>query len=393
MTTANASRSYRIPLFCAVTLLFWASAYTSVPIMAPYVESLGGSHQLAGWIVGMYGISQMLLRIPVGVMSDRFHKRKLFITFGLLFTGLSGLGLWITKDFTWILLLRALAGAASATWVDFTVLFTSYYKHEDSTKAIGTISFYNSLGQLIGILLAGWTADKMGWEYAFLLGALIGAIGLIGSFFLVEHFEEHTQKITLQGIANVASDRMLLVVSLLAILSQILAFATVFGFTPVYATSLGADKSDMGLLTFVSILPVAFASLLGGRRWSEKFGEKRITVWGTALVGIFTLTIPFTHQLWLLILTQAIAGFGRGLSFPVLMSLSIKHMSSDKRATAMGFFQAIYGLGMFVGPVLMGIIGDWFSISQGFLILGVIGCAAAWLTQVIINTKAETLLG
>jgi MFS family permease len=132
MKTISSSKSFRIPLFCAVTLLFWMSMYTSVPIMAPYTEFLGGSHQLAGWIVGMYGISQMLLRIPVGVLSDRLHKRKLFITFGLLFTALSGLGLWLTQDFVWIILLRALAGAAAATWVDFTVLFTSYYKHEES---------------------------------------------------------------------------------------------------------------------------------------------------------------------------------------------------------------------------------------------------------------------
>lgn len=363
--------------------------YTSVPIIAPYVEFLGGSHQLAGWIVGMYGISQMLLRIPVGVMSDRFHKRKLFITFGLLFTALSGLGLWITRDFTWMIVLRALAGAAAATWVDFTVLFTSYYKHEESTKAIGTISFYNSLGQMLGILMAGWATDSFGWESAFIMGTALGAVGLLGSFFLVERIEEDAPKITMRGIAGVAADRTLLFVSLLAILSQVLTFATVFGFTPVYATSLGAGKFEMALLTFFSTLPVAIASLFGGRRWAAKFGEKRVVVWGFVLMGLFTLTIPFSQQLWVLIVTQALAGFGRGLSFTVLMALSIKHMPSDKRATAMGFFQAIYGLGMFVGPVLMGIIGDWFHLGQGFLVLGVLGIISACLSQLFIRAGQQ----
>ncbi|MFC5451463.1 MFS transporter [Paenibacillus aestuarii] len=385
----NQTNSYRIPLFCGVTLLFWMSMYTSVPIMAPYVEYLGGSHQLAGWIVGMYGISQMLLRIPVGVLSDRFHKRRLFITFGLLFTALGGLGLWITKDFTWILVLRALAGAAAATWVDFTVLFTSYYKHEESTKAIGTISFFNSAGQMIGILAAGWAADSLGWEAAFIMGAILGVIGMAGSFFLVEKIEPDAPKITLRGISGVATDRTLLLVSMLAILSQILTFATVFGFTPVYATDLGADKFSLSLLTFFSNVPVAIASLLGGRRWAAKFGEKRVVVWGFALMGIFTFTIPFIHHLWLLMLTQALAGFGRGLSFTVLMALSIKHMPADKRATAMGFFQAIYGLGMFVGPVLMGIIGDWFALREGFILLGIIGIVSAGLSQWIVKSDPK----
>ncbi|CAH1216223.1 putative MFS-type transporter YfcJ [Paenibacillus allorhizoplanae] len=387
--TTRAISSYRIPLFCAVTMLFWMSMYTSVPIMAPYVEFLGGSHQLAGWIVGMYGISQMLLRIPVGIMSDRFHKRRLFITFGLLFTAITGLGLWFTHDFTWILILRALAGAAAATWVDFTVLFTSYYKHEESTKAIGTISFFNSLGQVLGILSAGWAADKLGWESVFILGAILGLLGMIGSFFLIEKVEKDAPKITMRGIGNVATDRTLLFVSLLAILSQVLIFATVFGFTPVYAMQLGADKFSLSLLSLFANVPVALASLFGGRRWAMKYGEKRMVVAGFLLMGIFTLTVPFTHHLWLLMITQAFAGFGRGLSFTLLMGMSIKHMPADKRATAMGFFQAIYGLGMFVGPVLMGIIGDYFSLNEGFIVLGVLGAGSALLAYLFVQSSAK----
>ncbi|UJF33296.1 MFS transporter [Paenibacillus hexagrammi] len=280
---------------------------------------------------------------------------------------------------------KSSCGAAAATWVDFTVLFTSYYKHEESTKAIGTISFYNSSGQMLGILAAGWATDQLGWEAAFIMGAALGAVGLVASLFLVENAPEDAPKITLRGIGNVATDRTLLFVSLLAILSQVLTFATVFGFTPVFATGMGASKFDLALLTFFSNVPVAIASLFGGRKWAAKFGEKRVVVWGFVLMGIFTLSIPFSQHLWVLMLTQAAAGFGRGLSFTVLMALSIKHMPSDKRATAMGFFQAIYGLGMFVGPVLMGWIGDWFKLSQGFIVLGILGVFTAVLSQLFIR--------
>lgn len=383
------ARQHRIPLFCTVTLLFWFSMYTCVPILAAYVEHLGASHKMAGIIVGAYGFSQMLLRIPVGVLSDRFHKRRIFINFGIAFSILSGLGLVVTQDLTLILLMRALAGAAAATWVDFTILFTSYYKHNESTKAIGTISFYNSLGQMFGILSGGWMADHMGWSASFWIGSLVGAIGLAGSFYLVEKYEQSAQPITMQGVLKVAGDRTLLIVSGLAILSQMLSFATVFGFTPVYAQSLGATKLDMGLLTFFSSLPVALASLVGGRMLAGRLGERRIVVWGFVLTGVFTATIPFFTQLWVLIVTQAIAGFGRGLSFPVLMSQSIKHMPADKRTTAMGFFQSIYGLGMFIGPVFMGMIGDWFDLRQGFVLLGAIGLATALLSHYLIRGERK----
>ena len=216
---------------------------------------------------------------------------------------------------------------------------------------------------------------------------------MVGSFFLIEKVERDAPKITLRGIGNVATDRTLLFVSLLAILSQVLIFATVFGFTPVYAIQLGADKFSLSLLSLFANVPVALASLFGGRRWSVRYGEKRMVVAGFLLMGIFTFTVPFTHHLWVLMVTQALAGFGRGLSFTLLMGMSIKHMPADKRATAMGFFQAIYGLGMFIGPVLMGIIGDYFSLNEGFIVLGVLGACSALLAYLFVQnaTKKQPL--
>jgi MFS family permease len=338
-------------------------------------------------IVGMYGLSQMLLRIPVGIASDRFHKRKLFIIFGILFSIFAGAGILVTHDLTWILILRALAGAAAATWVDFTILFTSYYRKEETTRAIGTISVYNSLGQMLGILCGGWFADRFGWDASFLVGAAVGFVGLVLAFFLMEKFDPDAQKITAKGVAEVAGDKTLLTVSFLSILFQILTFATVFGFTPVYAQSLGADKFDMGLLTFVSTLPTAAAAWIGGRHLAGRIGEKNVVILGFILCGVFTVVIPFSQQLWFLMVTQAIAGFGRGFASPVLMSLAIKGMDVGKRATAMGFYQAIYGLGMFVGPWFMGMAGDWLSLNMGFVIVGALGCLTSLLSWIMIRVE------
>ncbi|CAM3191082.1 MFS transporter [Paenibacillus lupini] len=377
--------NYRVPLFCAVTLLFWFSMYTCVPILTAYVESMGASNKMAGLIVGMYGLSQMLLRIPVGILSDRIHKRKLFIMIGLLFSTLSGAGILLTHDLNWILFLRVAAGIAASTWVDFTILFASYYANDETTRAMGTIAVYNSLGQMLGILCGGWFADQYGWESAFLIGAAVGLVGIAGSFFIVEKFDDQAAPITLQGIQEVASDRTLLTVSFLSILFQMLTFATVFGFTPVFAQSLGATKLDMGLLTFCSTLPTALASWIGGRHLARKLGERRVIILGFILSGLFTVFIPFTSSLWFLIVTQSLAGFGRGFTSPVLMSLCIKHMVPEKRATAMGFYQAIYGLGMFVGPLFMGAAGDWLTLREGFVIVGLLGCVTALLGQVMLR--------
>lgn len=385
-------KNYRILLFGLVTVLFWASLYTYVPILTNYTKKLGASNELAGIIVGSYGFVQMLLRIPLGIASDRFHKRKLFISLGLGFAISSSLGLLIFKSLSLILVFRGLAGAAAATWVDFTILFSSYYKHEDATKAIGTMNFLNTLGTIIAMLMGSYAADAFGWKAPFALGLIIGLSGLIMSFFIVEKFEKKSESLTLKGAFSVATDRTLMSVSFLAILSQILAFATVFGFTPVFADQcLHATKGQIGMLSVFSALPNALAALIAGTIFSQKFGEKKTLIFGFMLTGIFSITIPFTHSFILLLITQAIAGFGRGLSFPLLMGLSIKNMPTENRATSMGFFQAIYGVGMFIGPVIMGGFIDVSSLSISFIFIGFIGLFSALIAGFIINEKKQSI--
>lgn len=389
--TKKHKKNFRIPLFCFVTMTFWFAMYTYVPVLAVYVEQLGGSHKMAGFIIGSYGFVQMCLRIPIGIASDKFHKRRLFITFGLAFTVISSFGMFISKDLTWILIFRSFAGAAAATWVDFTVLFTSYYKHNEATKAIGIINFINGISQMLAMLLGGIFAEKISVGSSFALGAIVGVVGLIASFFIVDNFNENSKKITLRDTGEVIKDRNLLTVSCLAILSQLLTFATVFGFTPIFAQTIGANNFDMGLLTVFSSLPNALASLFGGIYLAKKFGEKPMIILGFLIMGLFTITIPFTNNLVVLMITQAIVGFGRGISFTLLMGLSIKHISADRRATAMGFFQSIYGLGMFLGPVVVGILGDAFNLSTAFVFLGIVGCLTA-LTAVKLMESSKTSL-
>jgi MFS family permease len=379
-------REYRIPLFCFVTVLFWASLYTYVPILTSYVEKLGASHWMAGIIVGSYGFVQMLLRIPLGIISDRLHKRRMLITFGIFFSLISTVGLLVFKNLSLILIFRSFAGAAAATWVDFTILYSSYYKHEEATKAIGTMNFYNTIGMTAAMLVGGFVADYFGWSAPFVIGGIIGMAGFVLSFFLVEKYEATSLKPSFNNFKYVITDKTLICVSLLAILIQMLTFATVYGFTPVFANlQLHANKSQMGMLTVLSTLPGAFGAIIAGSNFMYKIGGKRLIMAGFALASIFTITIPFTNVFWLLVLTQIIAGFGRGLAFTLLMGLSIRDMLSERRATAMGLFQAVYGLGMFIGPVIMGFIGAFTDLTHGFIYVGIMGLSGIIFAKLTIK--------
>jgi DHA1 family multidrug resistance protein-like MFS transporter len=55
-----------------------------------------------------------------------------------------------------------------------------------------------------------------------------------------------------------------------------------------------------------------------------------------------------------------------GISYPVLMGMSIRCVEDAERTTAMGLHQAVYAIGMFGGPWVGGWLADAVGIRPMF---------------------------
>lgn len=351
--------------FYAATMLFWFSLYTYVPLLTPYIEKLGGSLFFAGIIVGSYGFAQLFVRIPIGIWSDRLHSRKAFILVGITCAVISSLGFALTDSLVLTLVWRTLAGVAAGSWVAFTVLFAGYFPAHDAPRAMGVISFYTSVAQMAASALGGLVAQHYGWHAPFWLGAGGGLLGLLLAALTIKEPERiQSSPPNMRALITLGKQWPLLSVSLLAVLAQSVTFTTLFGFTPLYAAHLGASRAMLGLLTLLSTIPNAIAGYLSGSVLARLTSPRLTAAIGFFIAAAGTIAIPFTHTLPALFATQALNGFGQGLSMPILMGLAISGVSSEKRATAMGFFQAIYSVGMVAGPLISSRIG----LSSGFLV-------------------------
>ncbi|MGI6576952.1 MAG: MFS transporter [Eubacteriales bacterium] len=377
----------RRTIFLITTALFWFSLYAYIPMFPGYVESSGVSHSMVGLIIGSYGFSQMIIRIPLGIASDRLNKRKFFIILGIFCCFLSGLGLWLFDSAYSMLVFRSLAGVAVSSWVAFSVLFSSYYRSEEATKATGYLLSANNFGQVIAMFAGGSMAQALGVKSAFLLAAAVAVLALVSGMFISENKAIEKKPLSFAELISVGKSGNLVVVSCLAILLQFVTFSTVYGFTPIVAESLGASSVELGLLSAMSILPGIPAGALSGSFFSRKFGDRRTLFAGFIVSALSSLVIPFINSVPVLIMTQTIGGFGRGVTFPLLMGLSIKNVEENKRGSAMGFFQAIYGLGMFTGPIVVGFISDIASLNIGFYFTAFISIVAAFTVKFFVKDK------
>lgn len=370
-----------IKLFIFVTAFYWFSMYAYIPTFSPYIESLGASHKMLGLILGSYGFTQMVVRIPLGIFSDKINKKKIFVNIGSFLSIISAIGMWFAKTPILILFFRSLAGASAATWVSFTVLFSSYFKEDDTAHAIGLINTSNKSGQVAGMFLGGIIAQSLGQQFPFLLAAAGAVVGFSLSLKVDEKKDVDHQAITFKQILKVARNKSLLTVSFLAILMMMISHSTTFGFIPVAAKNLGATSFHLGLLTTITTIPGILSSYLSGSYFSQRLGEKNTVTVGFSLLALSCLLVPFIDHLYLLYFNQMLNGFAQGMIFPVLMGLSIKNVEANKRGTAMGFFQAIYGLGMFTGPIFVGTISDLAGLKMGFWMIGLVGILGAVLSR------------
>lgn len=378
MVTLTSTRNRYI--FLLVSFIFWFSHFIYIPILSPYIESMGGTYTYIGIVLSSYGLMQLLFRFPIGIFSDLMKLKRPFIIFGMLTSTFSCLGYALTDSLGWVLLSRSLAGLAAATWVVFTVLYSSYYTDKEVHRAMGSISFIVVLAQLLGMSVSGYIVDEWGWHAPFWMGGIIGIMGAGLSFFIVEPKKEMMRApVQLRDLTTVMKEPLLLKVSLLSILAHSIIFTTMFGFVPTYALHIGLQASDLSLIVVSFMIPHAIATLFMGKVFVPMFGQWISLKIAFLLTALFTLVTPFIETKGWLCIIQGFNGFSLGLLFPLLLGMAIESIPKEKRATAMGIYQALYAIGMFVGPFLAGMLNSTMGIVAGFYFAGTLGFVAVIL--------------
>ncbi|MEK4037241.1 MFS transporter [Paenibacillus sp. FSL L8-0493] len=379
--------------FLVIVFMFWFSSYIYVPVLSPYVEHLGSSYFMVGMVLGIYGLMQILFRIPIGIGSDYLNRRRPFIYLGLIASGVSCfLFMWGAQP-GWALAARAVSGIAASAWVVYSVMFAGYFPKEEAGKAMGMLQFTTVIAQLTSMMISGYMVEHWGWNAPFLIGGIVAIAALILALRLPEQKQEKRQNaIQIKELAGVVKEPLLVKVSLLSVLAHCVLFITMFGYTPNQALNIGASKESLGWLTLAFMIPHAIATLYGSRLFGGLLGDRGKLMLGFAGSALFTLLIPSMPTLAALCLTQVGNGFMQGLIFPLLLSKSVSEIDPFKRATAMGFYQAVYAIGMSAGPFVAGWMSSVYGLTGGFWLGGIAAALATILSWVWMkDTKQKQL--
>ena len=380
MTQPDSKRTERLLLL--TVFFFWFSVYTYPSFLTSWaVNGLGATQSMAGMIVGSYGLTQMLLRIPLGIWSDLLKKRKPFVLAGLGFSlaasaGLSAVALLSGKEnvspalAVAVLLFRGMSGITAATWVNFSVLCAAGSRGDQVSGLMSRIIVPQCGSQVIAMLLGAQLAGRLGELWAFVLAFAAGIVGIV-LLARVPEPQTTAAPITFRSFLDVAHNRDLLVGSLLAAVYQLVVWSTAQGFVQNWGRDiLRLTTAQLGYLSVAQLLPNTIVSRFSGTVLLRRFGRKAIVAAGFCLLAAACFLYPRTQSLAALLAAQVLLGSGVGLIMPLTMSSAIETVSPEKRGAAMGFYQATYGIGMFLGPVIAGQLIERFSSPSGGQVAG-----------------------
>ncbi|MBB3137284.1 DHA1 family tetracycline resistance protein-like MFS transporter [Rhizobium pisi] len=112
----------------------------------------------------------------------------------------------------------------------------------------------------------------------------------------------------------------------------------------------------IGIMTALyALMQFIFAPVLGAL--SDNLGRRPVLLISLAGAAINYLVMAFAPELWMLLLGRAIAGL-TSANVSVAMAYITDISAEDTRARRFGLFNATFGIGFIIGPVLGGLLGD-----------------------------------
>jgi MFS family permease len=172
----------------------------------------------------------------------------------------------------------------------------------------------------------------------------------------------------------------------IALVVESLAVSQLFAFLPLYLAEMQMPAADIprwvGWLTsLIFLLGLPLVPLWGV--WADKYSRKNVILRSALVEAVVFVIIAASRQPWHLVVGMLLAGFQLGNTGVMLGAL--RDVTPTRRlGTAIALFGATSPIGFALGPVLGGLLIDYFgtSISTVFLVSGLLSLAVALMLAV-----------
>ena len=358
-----------------------------------------------GLIATIFNLCYAFMVPMGGWVGDKF-SRKWVVTIAILFWSVATMFTGLATGVIMLILMRSVAtGGGEAFFGPANYSLLGQYHKETRARAMSI----HQTAYYIGVILAGWLAgliaDKLGWQYSFIIFGAVGVIwGIIMAIRLKDKKEENADTTAkeenkvgiLDGFKVVFTTptALMLTIGFSGLIFVITGFMT---WVPAFLQEeFGQNQAAAGFNSMFWTYLAAFVGVLLAGSLSDKFAVKTnkarmlLQAFGLIAGAVFLFIMGGSKTLWVLYLSFAGWGFFRAFfdanTYTILYDVTPArlHASCSSAMITTGF--AVGAL----APVILGAMKQSLgSLSATFPVLGIIWIVCGVLMIIVSQTSYQ----
>lgn len=355
------------------------------PVFEAYARGLtGATPYLIGEALGIYGLTQGLLQIPFGLMSDRYGRKRL-IVIGLVMFAVGSAVAALSTSIAGMIVGRALQGAGAVGSV-ILALTADLTSESNRTKAMALIGVSIGIAFILAIITGPVFAALIGVGGIFwlMVALAIGGVGV--TLFVVPDpraLKVHDDAEAVPGLFGaVLRDGHLLSLNIGIFVLHAVLTASFLAVPGLIRVSFALPPHDDWMI-YVGVLLVSVVIMAPTILWAEK--RKQVPAMLVASIGgilVSQLAIHYGAQQPVVLIGALVVFFSAfNILEASLPSLVSKTAPRHAKGTALGIFSSLQFLGIFAG----GALGGWTMQHGGaeavFLLTA--GLTLVWLAATL----------
>jgi MFS family permease len=351
------------------------------PVFAAYARTLSGaSPYLIGEALGIYGLTQGLLQIPFGLLSDRIG-RKIVIALGLLLFGIGSAIAAVSTSIGGVIVGRAIQGGGAVGSV-ILALVADLTAEDNRTQAMAMIGITIGASFMIALLAGPVVADFVGVGGIFWLMVGLALVGIVITYTVVPNPRRtslHRDAETVPAlIGAMFRSRELLRLDLGIFVLHAMLTASFLVVPGLLRDTLNVASQNQWMV-YLPVLLVSVAAMVPAIIVAEKYRRMKSVFVGAVAVLLVSQIMLFFGAGNVLVLLAALVVFFSAFNVmeATLPSLITKTAPADAKGTATGIYSSLQFLGIFAGGAIGGFAQQRWGDAGVFAITAAI--ALVWL--------------
>lgn len=339
-----------------------------------YAQVVGVGAFMIGLLIAVYDFAELFAKPVAGFIADR-RGMKATLLAGIAIFILGSL-LFLILDPKLLLLVRFIQGlgAAALSTVSIT-LVAKYFATSNRGTAFGIYNAIKGAGYVIAPALGGFLTVEYGFSMIFMVSAAVGVLALLLSLLLPKDrsksasLEDDDDDMTLKEFFLIFKEPRLLPVYAVIVINMFMV-GILFGFLPVYLHTIGYMPLQSGLVVSVVTASYLLIQPLAGY-FADRVSVRATVLAGLLMAALAISTATFTSGITL-IGVVILAGVGVGTVWTNSDTLISSMADSRTLGASMGAAQSFKEFGDMIGPLLIGLLTQFFGVRAGFVSCGVL---------------------